>query len=388
MDKQLDDPVVVFVGPGLVAFEQLAASLQQEGVECRWIGYPFSAPRRLRTRLFTPVDTASTPDELAARLREVGPGRILDIIASEYVMRDVFTASKLVALRSELVTELDRRSQWLDKHFTMEQLAAAGIRVPRQSTGADAEGIAEELGLPAMVKGRVGNGGASVRKCATKQEVATALEELSGDGGCYAEEFVQGTDGLCYAAAYRPDGQIIADGCYMGVRSAASEAELGDLGPMDELETLEDPALTHIGEQVVRSIGGFGVVNLDAIRTAGGELVVLDVNQRPWGAMVALRAAGTDFVSAWLATHRGTPFPRQTVPAGRRVTVFSTTAINQGFRAPLRGLRDFAGTARTYAPWTGRGYIAAEWIRATAVVARYWSRKTTRAVKERCQHDR
>lgn len=380
--------MVVFVGPGLVAFEQLAACLQREGVECRWIGYPFSAPRRLRARLFTPVSTASTPDELVARLRDIGPDRILDIIASEYVMRDVFTASKLVTLRPELATELDRRSQWLDKHFTMEQLAAAGVRVPRQSSRGDAEGIVGELGLPVMVKGRVGNGGASVRKCATVQEVSAALEELAGDGGCYAEEFVQGTDGLCYAAAYRPDGQIIADGCYVGVRSAASEAELGELGPLDELETLEDPALTRTGEQVVRSIGGFGVMNLDAIRTASGELVVLDVNQRPWGAMVALRAAGTDFVAAWLAAHHGTPAPRQTVPGGRRVTVFSTTAINQGFRAPLRGLQEFSGAARTYAPWTGRGYIAAEWIRATAVVARHWSRKAASAVKYRHQQDR
>lgn len=374
MNEAASPDTIVFIGPGLVAFEQMAAVLQRKGLRTHWIGFPYSAVRRLRTRIFTPVSSANGTDELRRELEAIGPARILDIQASEFVMPEVLEASRQVTGLSEgLRQELQRRGQWLDKQYTMDRLAEAGVRVPRQSTrGASAEEIVAELGLPVMVKGRVGNGGASVRKCDDAAQVTAALQELAKDGGTYAEEFCTGTDGLCYFAAYREDGSILADGAYQGLRSAAAEAELGELGPLDELVTLANEDLLAAGRSVVAQLGGRGVVNVDLIRQEDGSLVVLDVNQRPWGAIVALRTAGIDMVDAYLAATRGLPHDRVQVAPGQKVEVFSTTAINAAFASPMRGVTVFTRTARRHQPWTGGRYLVAEGIRASAVVARHW----------------
>lgn len=366
--------IVVFIAPGLVAFEQMSAVLQRKGLRSHWIGLAYSVLRRLRSKIFVPVTSADSVEAIRLELEALKPDQILDIQASEFVMPQVLEACAGVGgLPQDLRTEFDRRGRWLDKQYTMDQLASNGIRVPRQSTrGASAEAIVGELGLPVMVKGRVGNGGASVRKCETQEQVDAALAEFAKDGGTYAEEFCTGTDGLCYFAAYREDGSIASDGAYQGLRSAASEAELGELGPLDELVTLVDADVIAAGRSVVALLGGRGVVNIDLIRQEDGTLVVLDVNQRPWGAIVALRAAGINMGDAYLAVTRDLPFAPTQVAASRKVEVFSTTAINAAFSSPVRGVKVFARTAQQHRPWTGVPYLLAEGIRASAVVARHW----------------
>lgn len=125
---------------------------------------------------------------------------------------------------------------------------------------------------------------------------------------------------------------------------------------------------------MVAAIGGPGTMNMDLMRTPDG-LVVVDVNLRPWGSFVALRQTGVDFVGGWLDVLEGRERSYELVPGGRTVGVFSTTAINRGLMDPFRGLTSFISTSRTYLPWVGPRYLAAEWIRASAVVGRHWLRR-------------
>ncbi|MEL4357784.1 MULTISPECIES: ATP-grasp domain-containing protein [unclassified Luteococcus] len=360
---------VVFVGTGLVAFEQTCAVLQRKGVRTVWIGYPYSPVRRLRSRLFTPVANATSPQELTEVVRRIGPERLLDLQASEFVLAEVLDTVLTLPIAGELADELRRRRQWVDKLWAMDRLAEAGIPVPRHSAEPDPQRLAAELGLPLVVKGRMGNGGESVRICHDVTQISQAQADFAKDGGVYAEEFCPGDDGLCYAACYRPDGEILLDGVYRGVRSEGATSQFGELGPLDQTLTLDDPEVLAVGRRVVATLGGAGLVNLDLIRTERG-LRVIDVNQRPWGSIVSLRAAGTDFVAAMLAALRGESFTPTTVPAGHRVRTFAITSINTGFTQPLTGLKEFVADARQHLPWTGPRYLVAEWVRATALVAR------------------
>lgn len=369
-----DKDAVVFVGTGLVAFEQTSAVMRRRGVDTHWVGFPFGVARRLRSRLFTTVHNAHDVNGLAEVLRRIGPGRILDLQATEFMLPEVVQAALSLPLRPELAEDLRHRLHWLDKEVAMQGLAAAGVPVPRRSQSTDPQRVVDELGLPVVVKGRIANGGVAVRICHSLDEVGPALAALAEHGGSYAEEFCAGQDGLCYAAAYRSSGEVLLEAAYRGVRSAGEDAEFGELGALDASVTLDDEDLFDVGRRVVAAMGGRGVVNIDAIRTADG-LRVIDVNHRPWGSMVALRETGADFVAALLAVLRDEPFTPRRVPGGCRVHTFSTTAINAGVRSPGLGLRQFSVDARAYRRWAGTPYVTAEWARGTTVVARHWLRQ-------------
>src|SRR5262249_61059877 len=91
----MDGGVIVFVGPGLTSFEQLAACAGRLGVETAWIGYPYSRARRWRTRMFVRhVSTAHDRRSLAAALRRLGPERIIDIPTPEDVLAGVAGAAR------------------------------------------------------------------------------------------------------------------------------------------------------------------------------------------------------------------------------------------------------------------------------------------------------
>jgi formate-dependent phosphoribosylglycinamide formyltransferase (GAR transformylase) len=368
--------LLVFVGPGMTSFEQVAASANRRGIATAWIGYPFSWAGRARVRCFVPeVGSADSVPGLVRELRRLGPERIRDIQTSEYYLVDVAEAARLAGVPDAVVRDLTRRQRLADKLEASRVLAAAGVPVPQ---ALDAEWVSpeeavDELGLPLVVKGRVASGGTGVYFADSLAQVEHALTRVVPYGGAMYEAFVKG-ESFSYAAAYRDDGTILSDAAYLTMRVGHDVS-----APPDRIVLLDDPDVVAVGRGVVRSVGGYGLVNVNVIRDADGVPWVHDVNLRPWGTIFALRAAGLDFVADYaallgLASAVAQPDPGL-LAVGKQFDVFPSAALGVADTDLVAASVLFAGQLRQYVRWTGLDYVLAETARSALIVGRSWWRR-------------
>jgi hypothetical protein len=363
------DLLVVFVGPLLACFEQLAATIRRRGVRTVWIGYPYGAVRRIRARLFMDeVHSAGDVARLAKILRRVGAADITDIQASEHVLVDTVAAAEAAGVGGLLLEELRRRLRFGDKLVASQALATAGIPVPRALDGATltpAE-AAGELGLPLVVKGRMSNGGASVCIARSVSEASKAAERAALLGGVMYEEHVVGQT-TSYAASYGADGRVHHDGVYR-----TSQIGHDDIAPPDQVHTVENPEHLATGRAVLALVGGSGLLNLNLLEDASGRGWVHDLNLRPWGTVIALREAGVDFAEDYVRIHRGLGPRREdgSLPAGVEAQIFPSAVLGAANRSLLAALRLYLRLAPRYRRWTSLGYLVAETARSAGIVVR------------------
>lgn len=355
-------PVVVLVGPGLDGVEQVAASVRRHGVRSAWVGYPYGLRRVARARLFTDVATSATDvPTLADALHRIGPDRVVDVICSELVVGDAHRAAVLAGVPEAVVAELARRLRWVDKVEVSRAAGAAGVAVPpiALATEVSPEVAAARLGLPLVVKARVGMAGQGVRIVPGADAARRAVAELGGERETYYEKLIRGTD-HSWVAAYRSDGTLVQDGSYVAERTTADTT-----GPPDRVRPVDRPGQRAAGAALLRVMGGRGLVNMDFVVDEAGRDWLLDVNPRPWHSTVAFRALGVDFVAAYLQTLDLLPArPPDRWPVGGRLEVYPFVAAHALARRPLPALRDLVLQSRAYLPWTGPGYVAASWLRA------------------------
>jgi len=373
--------VIVFVGPGLTSFEQLAACAGRLGVETWWIGYPYSRARRWRTRLFVPrVSTAHDQKSLVTELRRLGADRIIDIQASEYVLGDVVAAAREAQVTPSVVEALERRLALSDKLSMSRLLSDHGVPVPAALDAAlvSAQEAADRLGLPLVVKGRVANGGSSVHIVFTAAEAELAIRAVQVYGGGIYETHLTG-ESLSYGASFGPDGQVLHEAAYLTRR-------LGHLEhlPPDRILVVDDTATLASGRAVVAALGGSGLVNVNVIKDSDGCASVHDVNLRPWGTLMALRGAGVDFTHDYLAILglAAASSPEAALAVGEQFDVFPTAALGIAETDLLAGLALLLVQSRQYADWTGARYVVAESARCLAIAARRLLPGRRRAVSQ------
>ena len=363
-----DDQLIVFVGPGLTSFEQLAAVARKRGVATAWIGYPYSRLRRIRSRAFVPwVGSAVDTEGLVRELKRLCVDRIVDIQASEYVLRDVVTAARQAAVPVGVLEDLERRFRLSDKLVMSRLLAARGVTVPATLDASQhrAEEAADLLGLPMIVKGRIGNGGSDVRIVESQIEATHAAQALSVHSGSFYEQFITG-ETVSYSASYLA-GDRIHDAVYRTERIGPSR-----IGPPDRIFTLSADHELAVGREVVNAIGGSGLVNVNLIRDSSGRTWVHDVNLRPWGTLLALREAGVDFATDYLhilglsAVDSGS----SSVVVGRTCDVFPSAAIAEGKTSIAAGLTKLFHDVPGYVSSAGLGYVSAEIARVLAITVR------------------
>lgn len=359
---------VVFVGPLLACFEQLAACIRREGVRTVWIGYPYGHVRRLRSRLFIDhVATAYDVQSLAAALLRIGPESISDIQASEHVLVDTAAAARLAGVRRELLGELDRRVRLGDKLVMSRALEAAGVRVPCAlgATETTPDQAVAALGLPLVVKGRLANGGVTVHIAQTLDAVRHAAAVVAPFGGAMYEQFVAGRT-VSYVASYDGEGRVLHEGAYLSSRVGHA-----DVAPPDRVVTLHRPAHQATGRAVLALIGGSGLVNMNMIEDDEGHGWVHDVNLRPWGTVVALRRAGVDFTTDYLHIHGGRRGDdSRALRVGQTVDVFPSAVLGLATLDLRRAAALYARLVPRYLRWTGPGYVLAETIRSVGIVCR------------------
>jgi hypothetical protein len=372
------DLLVVFVGPLLACFEQLAATIGRRGVRTVWVGYPYGATRRIRARLFVDeVHNAQDVDGLAQVLRRLGAAQITDIHASEHVLVDTVAAAEAAGVGDRLLEELRRRLRYGDKLVASRALAAAGIRVPRALDGAriTPDQAALMLGLPLVVKGRMSNGGASVCIARSVAEAAGAAERAEDLGGVMYEEHIVGRT-TSYAASYAAGGLVHHDGVYRTDRIGHD-----DIAPPDQVHTIVNPEHLATGRAVLAAIGGSGLLNLNLIEDDSGQGWVHDLNLRPWGTVIALREAGVDFADDYLRIHRGLEPLRAGagMEPGVGVHIFPSAVLGAATRSVPDALRLYLRLAPRYLRWTSPGYLVAETVRSAGILLRDRLRRPTPA---------
>ena len=197
------------------SFVQLAAKLRQRGVVT--IRVTTSRPRRASRLLglvFSHTVCEASPDEVAIKLDQLLDGCVvIDIQTTETVAADAYRyASTLHAPHHTF--RWAARPAMIDKVVMSATLAQAGIRVPAtlaadQTTPAEAVAT---LGLPIVVKDRIGNGGRGVTIVRTLAELRACLDG-STSSELFYEQFIAGKAysfaclateaGIATAAVYR-----------------------------------------------------------------------------------------------------------------------------------------------------------------------------------------
>lgn len=289
--------VVVFVDLGtMVSFDQLASSLRHRGVEVVHLTVADNLLARLASRvIYHRTARYSTTAELLAALQGVDTARVVDIQCPEFLLDDVVAAARLSGVPRAVLTELEHRFAWRDKFLVARRLAAAAIPVPGMETLEDTgeQQVLERLGLPLVVKDRVGSGGEGVRIVRSAERFTPAREELGGPTAhLYAEEFLAG-ETLCFATAI-VDGHAATPVVYRTRQGREAE------GASTVIEVVEDEQVRELGCRVAELVGGSGLLNLDLVRGEDGSPRVVDVNLRAWHSVVALGQLGHDYVGDYL----------------------------------------------------------------------------------------
>jgi hypothetical protein len=135
------------------------------------------------------------------------------------------------------------------------------------------------------------------------------------------------------------------------------------MGPADKLLNIDDPELAESGRRIAAHLGIEGMINVDVIRDAQGRDWVHDVNPRVWGSFAAFRAAGVDFLGAYVDWLRGVPQPasRPTNQGGTHIDVYPAAFLRQRpseHRAQVQARLTRA--ALPYLKWVGPRYVAYE----------------------------
>ncbi|MDN5563627.1 MAG: ATP-grasp domain-containing protein [Luteococcus sp.] len=346
-EQSASRPMVVFVDLGtMLSFDQLAACLHRRGIEVVHVTVADNLLARVSSRvLYDQSHYFSTPEDLDSILGALPAERVVDVQCPEFLLDDVIHAAHRAGFPGRVVEALEHRFAWRDKLVVSRALTEEGLPVPpvEPLLGLSGPQLVHDLGLPLVIKQRIGSGGEGVRIVSDVAQLDGVVDELGGDPEqLYAERFEPG-ETLCYAAAYH-DGVVTEHAVYRTIQATAAE------GPSSTIEVTDDPEVARVGDLLVRQMKGLGLVNLDLVRDKQGTPQVVDVNLRAWHSIVALGAAGHHFVESYLEC-LGVDFaqPRRPRPLhGREVHVFPDQTPRTGARWPAvrRFVGDWAGQRR------------------------------------------
>jgi len=346
--------VVVVQNEPWVSFLQLAALLRRHGVRVVHVGQTGSRDARIMVRLL--FAQSQTPDEF---LRDgFADPSIVDLQGSEYDLLSLAPIADSPRAPARFVDALQHHLLAADKLAMSRRLGAAGVPVP-DTLAADEVGLAEAvrtLGLPIVIKSRVGAGGQGVHFAADEADAARHLATCD-PATVFFERFCPG-ETYQFAAAHA-GATVLQEAACRSVRS-------GDhLGPAESIELVSDSAVRRVGAAAVAAVGGRGLVNIDLQVGADGPMVI-DVNLRAWDSLVALRGAGIDFAEGYLHALglAAAPRRRSVAPDGRVIIPFPAPVTPESASARVwTTAARFVRHGWRYAGWLGPRYLLhAAWL--------------------------
>jgi len=247
-----------------------------------------------------------------------------------------------------------QRSLLRDKYALSEHLAARGVDVPRHrrlTRGDDPAALAREIGLPLVLKGAVGVGGARVRIVETAAELTRLVRRAWSLGGEWGvQELVDGPTVL-FGGVFH-DGQPLR--IYAGDKL---EQYPPRTGPAIRMRSLDDPQLLALGARVIRELRWTGFASVDFIRRRDGRYVFLELNPRLWGAAPAACAAGVDLITPFAEMLTGAPpAPDLAFAAHQDVRIFPRYLLSPGYWGPSGAVRIVRDLLERQ-PWRHAGFL-------------------------------
>jgi hypothetical protein len=289
------EPAVLFVDDRVVTpFVQLAVLLRRAGFRTIRVTTQRSVLSDLRLRRFAfdrslhldPKDFA----DLAARLSDE---HIVDVQCTEELASRAYQSLGPSVL-SDVGIGWSDRLRLVDKLALAKEIEGAGLLHPRNITGyAQASEVEAALGLPVVLKPRVGSSGGGVEILETRDALVRAAGDVSDPSSVFYERFVVG-ESVSYCAVIGPGG-VERDMTYATVTRSGSP-----VSPSSHINCASDPRLIEVGRQLASGLGTRGLLHLDAIRDIGGLYWIHDLNLRVWGAFLAPRRAGLGLSAAYV----------------------------------------------------------------------------------------
>ncbi len=237
-----------------------------------------------------------------------------------------------------------------DKLAFTEAAAAAGLAVPRTEQASDA--ALEAWQGPIVVKARIHVPTRyETRRFADASQARTFVAQMREEGGePLLQECVTGALGAVVVVVDH-DGEVVAEVQQRCDRSWPAEA-----GVTARARTITpDPELSARVGELVRSIGWFGLAEVEYLLDERGTPRFTELNGRFYGGMALAYRAGVNVAAAWarLATGR----PLQPIPPQRVGARFQWLNRDLAASRHADGLRGMA-EALTLAPRSAHSMVA------------------------------
>lgn len=187
------------------------------------------------------------------------------------------------------------------KHLANALAHKIGIRAPRQRTCRDYEelrSVAEDFGLPLVVKGEHGMAGLGVRICSSNAELLGGWERAKSKGDVAAQEYVAGDLYFSNSAAY--SGKVAATNVFQSIKTSG-----GVTGPSSVIQSRRHAEIEEATRIFVEHTGYSGILSLDFIVNSNGEAYFLECNPRPINATHLGRRLGNDLFHALYMSMNG-----------------------------------------------------------------------------------
>jgi len=186
----------------------------------------------------------------------------------------------------------DRFRCAIDKGCFSEFLSAHGLPQPRTIVhrgGAPVPPIPPDFVFPAIVKPARGEYGRGITKSETRAELDRTLRGLGKEASFVVQELVEGTDFDCSILAR--EGRLLA--------WTMQEETLPDaraFAPAAAIRFVEDGPTLAMIERLAAALEWSGLAHIDMRRSRRtGEVLLLEVNARPWGSLLGSVEAGVNF---------------------------------------------------------------------------------------------
>ncbi len=229
-----------------------------------------------------------------------------------------------------LLPDADTFSAAVDKASLACELQRLGLPAPRTWVHAEGAPLPDTLpGLqyPLVVKPSRGEFGVGIKRADSSAEFGRIVESFGVSRSFVVQELVTGQDVDCSLLADK--GRIVAYTIQQAIAPPDRE-----FAPAPRLKFVNDGQVLAVVERLVAALGWSGIAHIDLLRDARtGKLLILEINARIWGSLLASVAAGVNFPALMCLAALGHDLP-PTLQKDRR---FFTQGI--GFKPVLRGLR-------------------------------------------------
>lgn len=237
-----------------------------------------------------------------------------------------------------------------DKLAFTRAAQAAGLGVPR-TLEASEEALAQWQG-PVVVKARIHVPTRyETRRFADAAQARGFVEQLRAEGGePLLQELVSGQLGAVVVVVDR-EGNVVAE-----VQQRCERFWPAEAGVTARARTIEpDPEISKRVGELVRSIGWFGLAEVEYLLDERGEPRFTELNGRFYGGIALAARAGVNVAAAWARLATGRPLP----PIGPQKVGARFQWLNRDLAASrhAEGVRGMA-TALALAPVSAHSMVA------------------------------